>query len=267
MVLRPVATRLLKGRPENRLARRRLDIELVRRRLVDSRAAAQAAIVGKRVKLKGTLASKAATMVESGDPIEIVDDGPRHVSRAGAKLEAAIEAGSINIDGRRAIDVGASTGGFTDCLLQHGAVSVLALDVGYGQLDWSLRSDSRVTVMDRTNVRHVEPSSLGAPFDVVVVDLSFISLTKVLHVLAELGDDSSDWVMLVKPQFEVGPDRVASGGVVRDPVARGEAIRAVVAAAEEFGLRCCGGMDSPIPGAKSGNVEHLLWFKKGTSGA
>lgn len=237
----------------------------MRRRLVESRSAAQSAIADGRVRLKGTPATKPATLVEPGDPIELVGDGPRFVSRAGAKLDAAIDAFDIPIAGRNAIDVGASTGGFTDCLLERGASSVLALDVGYGQLDWALRTDDRVTVMDRTNVRHVDPPSLGAPFGLIVVDLSFISLSKVLEVLSLLGDEDSDWVMLVKPQFEVGADRIASGGLVRDQEARSEAISRVVADASDVGLQCAGGIDSPVPGAKSGNVEHLLWFKKGSA--
>ncbi len=234
----------------------------MRRRLVESRSAAQSAIAEGRVRLNGTPATKPATLVESGDPIELVGDGPRFVSRAGAKLDAAIDAFDIPIVGRSAIDVGASTGGFTDCLLKRGASSVLAVDVGYGQLDWALRTDDRVSVMDRTNVRHVDPMSLGAPFEVIVVDLSFISLSKVLEVLSRLGDEDSDWVVLVKPQFEVGADRIASGGLVRDEEARSEAISKVIADASQVGLYRAGGIDSPVPGAKSGNVEHLLWFNK-----
>lgn len=252
----------VRGQAKNHLTRRRLDIELVRRRLVESRSAAQSAIDEGRVRLNGAPATKPATLVEAGDPIELVGDGPRFVSRAGAKLDAAIDAFEIPIAGRRAIDVGASTGGFTDCLLKRGASSVLAVDVGYGQLDWALRTDDRVSVMDRTNVRHVDPLSLGAPFDVIVVDLSFISLSKVLEVLSRLGDEDSDWVVLVKPQFEVGADRIASGGLVRDQEARSEAISRVIADALEVGLHVAGGIDSPVPGAKSGNVEHLLRFNK-----
>lgn len=233
--------------------------------MVDSRAAAQQAIADGRVSVRGATAHKAATLVAPDDSLELLGEGPPYVSRGGRKLAAALDAFGLDVKGRRAIDVGASTGGFTDCLLQRGASSVLALDVGYGQLDWKLRSDPRVTVMDRTNVRNVDPPALGAPFDVVVADLSFISLTKVMDVLAGLGTAGTDWVMLVKPQFEAGPDSVEPGGVVRQPAVRRRAIESVAEAASEAGLTRRGGLDSPVPGAKSGNVEHLLWFTKGTA--
>lgn len=245
------------------LVRRRLDVELVRRHLVESRTAAQQAIQEGRVKLGGNPSPKAATLVGENDPLDLVGSGPRFVSRAGDKLEAALDEFSIDVSGRTAIDVGASTGGFTDCLLARGVVSVLAVDVGYGQLDWKLRTDDRVTVMDRTNVRHIDPESLGAPFGVIVADVSFISLTKIMEKLAALGDDSSDWVVLVKPQFEAGPDDVESGGVVSDPEVRDRCIQGVVDSAAGFGLIRQDGRDSPVPGAKSGNVEHLLWLRKG----
>jgi 23S rRNA (cytidine1920-2'-O)/16S rRNA (cytidine1409-2'-O)-methyltransferase len=184
------------------------------------------------------------------------------VSRAGDKLDAAFEEFEIDVNERTAIDIGASTGGFTDCLLSRGVATVVAVDVGYGQLDWKLRSDDRVTVMDRTNARHIDAVALGAPFGVIVADVSFISLTKIMEKLAALGDRASDWVMLVKPQFEAGPDDVESGGVVTDPVVRDRCIQSVVEAAAEYGLECQGGLDSPVPGAKSGNVEHLAWFRQ-----
>jgi 23S rRNA (cytidine1920-2'-O)/16S rRNA (cytidine1409-2'-O)-methyltransferase len=180
------------------------------------------------------------------------------VSRGGEKLAGALERFELDVTSRRAIDVGASTGGFTDCLLQHGAVSVVAVDVGYGQLAWQLRTDDRVIVVERTNIRHADPADLGAPFELVVTDVSFISLRTVLpHLVALMGDDA-DLVALVKPQFEIGKGRVGKRGVVKDPAAHIEVLEACVTAVEESGLAVRGLTFSPIKGPE-GNIEFWLW--------
>jgi 23S rRNA (cytidine1920-2'-O)/16S rRNA (cytidine1409-2'-O)-methyltransferase len=240
--------------------RRRLDTELVHRKLVPSRSAAQDAIAAGRVELDGVIRPKASTLVAPGVSVRLVGEGPRYVGRGGQKLEAALDRFDIDVAGRQALDVGASTGGFTDCLLQRGASRVVAVDVGYGQLAWRLRSDPRVETVDRTNIRHADLEGLGAPFDVVVVDLSFISLRTVAAALRSAGAAGTDYVMLVKPQFEVGKDQVGRGGIVRDPELHRAAIVAVASGLEDHGLGAQGAVPSPITGAK-GNREFLLWCK------
>ncbi len=200
-------------------------------------------------------------MVAPADPLHVEDPSP-YVGRGAYKLDAALEAFPVAVAGRRAIDVGASTGGFTDRLLQGGAASVVALDVGHGQLHWRLRQDRRVVVVERTNIRTADPEALGAPFDVVVADLSFISLATVASALASLGDDSTDWIVLVKPQFEVGKDRVGKGGVVRDASTRASAIHSAVDALADAGVGAKGIVASPITGA-AGNQEYLVWARRG----
>lgn len=246
------------------MARRRLDAELVRRKLAASRSAAQDAIASGEVEVEGIVATKAASQVEDSASIRFVGEPARYVSRGGLKLEAALEGFDINVTGRRAIDVGASTGGFTDCLLQRGAGHVTALDVGYGQLDWKIRQDDRVRVIERMNARHMTVPAVGDPFDVVVADLSFISLRTVAPALAEVGATDADWLLLVKPQFEAGRDQVGKGGIVRDVAVRAEALSAVAGAFEELGLGLQGLIDSPITGAK-GNREFLIWLRRGRS--
>jgi 23S rRNA (cytidine1920-2'-O)/16S rRNA (cytidine1409-2'-O)-methyltransferase len=186
------------------------------------------------------------------------------VGRGGQKLDHALEQFDVPVSGRRAIDVGASTGGFTDCLLQREAASVVALDVGYGQLHHRIRSDPRVEVVERTNVRHVDPLEVGAPFDIVVADLSFISIQLVAEALSALGADGSDWVLLVKPQFEVGRELVGSGGVVRDPAIHREAIELAVRALVATGLGVLNVVASPITGAE-GNREFFVHARRGRS--
>ena len=213
----------------------------------------------------GVVEPKAATLVDPSSDVRLAGDETSFVSRAGKKLEAALAGFGIDVGGAKAIDVGASTGGFTDCLLQRGAAAVTAVDVGYGQLDWSLRTDPRVVVMERTNIRTAQSAELDAPFDVVVGDLSFIGLKLVAPQLVALGHEATDWVLLVKPQFEAGRDAVGSGGVVRDVEAR---VGAVVTVAEEFaglGLGTAGCLASPITGAKGGNQEFLLWLRHDAS--
>lgn len=246
------------------MTRRRLDAELVRRKLMPSRAAAREAIASGEVEVNGLVATKAASQVDEGVSIRFVGEPARFVSRGGLKLEAGLDAFAIDVGGRRALDVGASTGGFTDCLLQRGAAQVVAVDVGYGQLDWRIRNDPRVEVHERLNARHMSGAALGAPFDVVVADLSFISLATVAAPLAAVGGDGADWVLLVKPQFEAGRDQVGKGGIVRDVAVRAEALRNVIGVFEGEDLGARGVTDSPIAGAK-GNREFLLWLRRGAT--
>ncbi|MCQ0011230.1 TlyA family RNA methyltransferase [Actinomadura madurae] len=248
------------------MSRRRLDAELVRRGLARSREHAGQLIGDGRVRVGGQTAAKAATQVEARAAI-VVDEaggGPEYVSRGGHKLAGALEAfGDLRVKGRVCLDAGASTGGFTDVLLRAGAARVYAVDVGYGQIAWSLRTDDRVTVLERVNVRDLEPGMLGGPPpDLVVGDLSFISLKLVLAPLQRCAAPEADYAVMVKPQFEVGKDRVGAGGVVRDPELRAGAVRGVAGHAATLGLGVLGVTASPLPGP-SGNVEYFLWLRAG----
>lgn len=246
------------------VARRRLDAELVRRNLARSREHASQLIAAGRVTVGGNTATKPATQVETSAAIVVSSDDsdPDYVSRGGHKLAGALAAFmplGLKIEGRRALDAGASTGGFTDVLLRSGAGHVVAVDVGYGQLAWSLQSDERVSVKDRTNVRELTLESIdGVPVDLVVGDLSFIPLGLVLPALARCAAPDADLVLMVKPQFEVGKDRLGSGGVVRSPELRADTVKAVARKAAELGLGVQGVTASPLPGP-SGNVEYFLW--------
>ncbi|MGQ0630499.1 MAG: TlyA family RNA methyltransferase [Sporichthyaceae bacterium] len=250
--------------------RLRLDAELVRRGLARSREHAADLISAGRVSVHGRTATKSATQVELADPVLVTEDSgdPGYASRGGHKLAGALDAfdarpdGGPVVAGRLCLDAGASTGGFTDVLLRRGAARVLAVDVGYGQLAWSLQSDERVTVHDRTNVRELAPGDLGAPPQLIVADLSFISLAKTLPFLAALAAPDAEFVVMVKPQFEVGKDRLGPGGVVRDPEVRALAVRLVAAVATELGLGIRGVTASPLPGP-AGNVEYFLWMASG----
>lgn len=238
-------------------ARRRLDSELVRRGMATSRSEARSLVEQGRVLAGGSLATKAARMVDPGASLVVTGDRPRFVGRGGDKLQAALDTFSIDPAGLRVIDAGASTGGFTDCLLQAGATEVVALDVGHGQLDHRLRSDDRVLVVERTNLRSVEPGSFGR-FDAAVADLSFISLTLVMETLLSLVDPGGWLVLLVKPQFEAGRREVArGGGVVSDPAVWRRTVAAVASSAEGLGAAIMGVMVSPLKGAE-GNVEFLV---------
>jgi 23S rRNA (cytidine1920-2'-O)/16S rRNA (cytidine1409-2'-O)-methyltransferase len=243
--------------------RARLDAELVRRGLARSREHAAELVAGGLVRVAGTVATKPATGVEAATPL-LVDEQPGEtwVSRGGHKLAGALDAFGYAPAGRRALDAGASTGGFTDVLLRRGAASVVAVDVGYGQLAWSLQTDQRVTVVDRTNVRALEPEQVGEPVDLVVADLSFIPLGLVLPALLRCCRPDADLLPMVKPQFEVGRERLPAGGVVRDPALRAEAVRGVAAQAQALGLGVRGVTASPLPGP-SGNVEFFLWLTAG----
>ncbi|MBA0050542.1 TlyA family RNA methyltransferase [Streptomyces sp. AJS327] len=251
------------------MARRRLDAELVRRSLARSREHAGQLIAAGRVTVGGNVASKAATQVETSAALLVREDAddPDYVSRGGHKLAGALEAftpGGLRVRGRRALDAGASTGGFTDVLLRAGARQVVAVDVGYGQLAWSLRSDERVTTLDRTNVRSLTLEQVGEPVELVVGDLSFIPLGLVLPALRRCTVPEADLVLMVKPQFEVGRERLGSGGVVRGARLRAEAVSTVARRAEELGLGVRGVTASPLPGP-SGNVEYFLWLRAGAA--
>jgi 23S rRNA (cytidine1920-2'-O)/16S rRNA (cytidine1409-2'-O)-methyltransferase len=248
--------------------RRRLDAELVRRKLARSREHASQLIAAGRVTIAGTTAGKPATQVETSAALVVRDDetDPQYVSRGGHKLAGAFAAFTprgLRTEGRRALDAGASTGGFTDVLLRAGAAHVIAVDVGYGQLAWSLRSDERVTVKDRKNVRDLTLEDVGGErVGLVVGDLSFIPLGLVLPALLRCAAPDADLVLMVKPQFEVGRERLGSGGVVRSPRLRTEAVCAVAAQAAGHGLGVRGVTASPLPGP-SGNVEYFLWLCAG----
>ncbi|MFI8293830.1 TlyA family RNA methyltransferase [Streptomyces sp. NPDC085614] len=250
------------------VARRRLDAELVRRKLARSREHAGQLIAAGRVTVGKTVATKPATQVETAAAIVVAkdDNDPDYVSRGGHKLAGAFAAFvplGLAIEGRRALDAGASTGGFTDVLLRAGAAEVVAVDVGYGQLAWSLQSDERVVVKDRTNVRELTLDLIdGKPVDLVVGDLSFIPLGLVLPALAGCTAPDADLVLMVKPQFEVGKERLGTGGVVRSPELRADAVRNVARQAAGLGLGVLGVTASPLPGP-SGNVEYFLWLRAG----
>ncbi len=243
--------------------RRRLDVELVRRGLVPSRTRAVEAIDAGRVLVGGAPASTAARQVDGAEAIALLaEEGPTYVSRGGHKLAGGLDAFGTSVAGRWAVDVGASTGGFTDCLLQRGAAHVYAIDVGRSQLAWSLRQDRRVTVMERTNVRSVEPEALDPRPDLCVADLSFISLRTVAPSLLALTTDAADFVLLVKPQYEAGRARVGRRGIVRDPQVHAAVLREVVAGLDECGLGVGAVVPSPLRGA-DGNVEFLVHARRG----
>jgi len=244
--------------------RLRLDAELVRRGMARSREQAAELIAAGRVAVGGQPAAKAASQVavDSAITIEQASDDPDYVSRGGRKLAGALAAfPDLNVAGRRCLDAGASTGGFTDVLLRAGAAHVVAVDVGYGQLAWSLQTDPRVTVLDRVNVRSLTPEQVAPAPDLVVADLSFISLTLVLPALVACAAPDADFLLMVKPQFEVGKQMVG-GGVVRDPELRAGAVFAVAEAASLSGLGTLGVTASRLPGP-SGNVEYFLWLRSG----
>ena len=260
---------------DHRVARKqRLDLELVARGLVASRQRAQQLIRAGRVRSGDRVLDKPGTDVTAELPLA-VELPPRFVSRGGEKLEGALAVFPIAVAGRVCLDGGISTGGFTDCLLQRGATRVYGIDVGYGQTAWSLRSDERVVLKERTNLRRLTPEELYGPEDprpdLAVADVSFISLGLVLPALLALlqpreqaAHGRRDLVLLVKPQFEVGKARVGKGGVVRDPEAHGDAIHGVIAAAQALGLAPLGLVASPITGP-AGNHEYLLWLQDATA--
>lgn len=246
--------------------RSRLDAELVRRGLVRSREQAAALILAGKVQIDGQPAGKPATGVAPDVSLVVRSDptSPDYVSRGAHKLSAALAVFGaalppLTVGGHRCLDAGASTGGFTDVLLRAQAAHVVAVDVGYGQLAWALRTDERVTVLERTNVRWLTPDLIDGQVDVTVADLSFIGLRTVLPALQACTKPAGALVVLVKPQFEVGRDALGDGGVVRDPALRAAAVLGVARAAQGLGLRVRGVVASPLPGPR-GNVEFLLWL-------
>jgi 23S rRNA (cytidine1920-2'-O)/16S rRNA (cytidine1409-2'-O)-methyltransferase len=248
------------------LKRLRLDAELVRRGLARSREQAAELVAAGRVSVGGQVATKPATQVVPAEAIVVAEGTtgePEYASRGGHKLAGALDAfAGVRVEGRYCLDAGASTGGFTDVLLRRGAAQVVAVDVGYGQLAWNLRTDPRVRPVERTNVRTMQPELFDRPPELVVADLSFISLALVLPALVGCAQPGADFVLMVKPQFEVGRERLGAGGVVRDPALRADAVRGVAAAAAELELGIAGVTASPLPGP-SGNVEYFLWMHAG----
>lgn len=238
----------------------RLDVVLVERGLATSQRHAQALIGAGEILVDETPCDRPAAMIRPAQVVRLRSPPLPYVSRGGLKLQAALDAWPIDPTGRVCADVGASTGGFTDCLLQRGAARVYAIDVGYGQLAWKLRQDPRVVVMERTNVRDL--AALPEPVSLIVGDLSFISLRLILPVIQKLLP-AGEAVLLVKPQFEVSAEQVARGGVVRDAAARQQAVEEVNAVATALGFVVRDQMESPVPGAKSGNIEWLVWLTHG----
>ena len=248
------------------MKRRRVDTLLAERGLSPSRTSAAASIRAGSVRVGrgGARASKPGQLVAVDEALAL-EEPPRYVSRGGIKLENALRELDVEVAGRDCLDVGASTGGFTDCLLRHGAARVCALDVAHGQLDWGIRNDERVHVIERANARHLDPAELPWPPSLATIDVSFISLRKVMPAVAEAIAPDGELLALVKPQFELGRERVGRGGVVRDPGARRDALAAVAHAAAELGLAVHGFVPSGLPGPK-GNVETFVWCWRGGDG-
>ncbi len=239
----------------------RLDIRLVSEGLAPSRERAKTMIMEGIVFVDGQREDKAGTQVAEDAVIEIRGKTLAYVSRGGLKLEKAMQTFPIRLEGLVCMDIGASTGGFTDCMLQNGAVRVYAVDVGYGQLAWSLRQDERVVVMEKTNIRYVTPEDIGEPLDFASVDVSFISLDKVLPAAHVLLKDGAEMVCLIKPQFEAGREKVGKKGVVRDPAVHREVIEKVTQTADALGFAPLGLTYSPVKGPE-GNIEYLIWLRK-----
>lgn len=248
------------------MGRRRLDAELVRRGLAGSRAEAQQAVQAGQVTVGGAPATKTTTLVGADDALALAGPARLFVSRGGEKLAAALDVFAIDPAARDCLDAGASTGGFTDCLLQRGARHVVALDVGHGQLAWELRTDPRVTPLDKTNVRDLDPDDLPYRPSLVTADLSFISLRLAIEPLARAAAPGADLILLVKPQFEVGRRHVGRGGVVRDPDGWRLAIERTAEACERAGAGAVGLIPSPLRG-RAGNVEFLLHARAGRRGS
>ncbi len=238
--------------------RLRLDRYLVERGLVESREKGQALILAGSVLVNGQKVDKAGALVPADADIRILGDQLPYVSRGGLKLEAALTHFDVSVQGRIALDIGASTGGFTDCLLQRGCRKVYAVDVGYGQMAWKLRQDPRVVLIERTNIRQIEPGIIPERADIAVIDVSFISLEKVIPAVVRLLRPGASVIALIKPQFEVGRDRVGKGGIVRDDAAREEAKERIAAFFAAQGFLVRGVIPSPITG-QDGNVEFLLY--------
>ncbi|NLC76613.1 MAG: TlyA family RNA methyltransferase [Clostridia bacterium] len=244
------------------MEKKRLDVLLVEKGLFPTRQKAQGAIMAGRVLVDGQKKDKAGTQVPVTANIAVTGQDLPYVSRGGLKLEKALAVFPVEMKGKTVLDVGASTGGFTDCALKHGATRVIAVDVGYGQLAWELRQDPRVTVLERTNVRYLTLDQIGGqPVDIVTVDVSFISLSLVLPAVVPLARETADYILLIKPQFEAGRHQVGKHGVVKDPKAHRQVIIKIMEKGNELGLNP-GGLDySPITGPE-GNIEYLIWLTK-----
>lgn len=244
-----------------KVKKERLDILLVERNLVQSRARAKTTIMAGLVLVDGNKIDKAGTMVKENADIRVLGNKIPYVSRGGLKLEKAIKEFHVELSGKVTADIGASTGGFTDCMLQNGAVKVFAIDVGYGQLDWSLRTDERVINMERTNVRNVTPEDIGELIDLASIDVAFISLEKVLPAVKAMLKPEGEIVALIKPQFEAGKEKVGKKGVVRDPKVHLEVIHSVIQLAREMEFSVRELTYSPVKGPE-GNIEYLVWLSK-----
>lgn len=238
--------------------RRRLDRELVARGLAPDSQAAAVLIAGRRVTVEGAPALQATRLVAATDAVRVLKPGAAFVTRGGGKLAGALEDLAISVAGRHCLDAGTGAGGFTDCLLQRGAGSVVAVDVGYGDFAWTLRQDPRVRLLERCNIRTVDPVLLGGPFGLVVADLSFISLAAVAPALVGAAGPGADLVLLVKPQFEAHRDQVPAGGVIADPAVWASTLRRVAAAFEGLGMHLAGVVASRLRGAE-GNQEFFVW--------
>ena len=244
------------------MTRRRLDVELVRRHLARSREQAQEFIADGLVEVNGMIATKAASQVDENAAIKLATDtSDDYVSRGAHKLIGALDAFGIDVSGKVVLDAGASTGGFSDVLLRRGAAHIYCVDVGYGQLAWKISQDERTTVMDRTNIRYLTPEDLGQQVELIVADLSFISLETVLPALVSVLEQSGSALLMVKPQFEVGKELLGPGGVVSDNQQRIDAVNKIASKAFELGLGMAGVVASPLPGP-SGNVEYFLWLNR-----
>ena len=239
----------------------RLDVLLVKRNLAESREKAKALIMSGIVYVNGQKEDKAGTTFEETAPIEVRGSTLKYVSRGGLKLEKAMDRFGVRLDGKICMDVGASTGGFTDCMLQNGAVKVYSVDVGHGQLAWKLRNDERVVCMEKTNIRYVAPEDIADPIGFASIDVSFISLTKVLGPVKALLEDNGQIVCLIKPQFEAGREKVGKKGVVREPAVHLEVIDMVIDYALSIGFEALNLEFSPIKGPE-GNIEYLLYLQK-----
>ncbi len=243
----------------HKLQKVRLDKLLFEKGLVESREKSRALILGGNVTVNGTVVDKAGTLIRQDVELQIAEKMP-YVSRGGLKLQHALEVFPINVEGKTAMDAGASTGGFTDCLLQYGARKVYAVDVGYGQFHWKLRNDERVVLLEKTNIRYLEKNKIHDEIDIAVIDVSFISLLKVIPKIKEFLKPSGEIAALIKPQFEAGKKDVGKGGVVRDDKIRLEIVEIIERESEKMGLKSMGVEESPIKGPK-GNIEYLIYLK------
>ncbi len=247
------------------MARYRLDVLLFQRGLAPTREKARALVLAAKVRVNGKIIDKAGTAVAEDAEIILEPNRNKYVSRGGQKLEKALQEFNLEIKNKVVLDIGASTGGFTDCILQHGAARVYAVDVGYGQLDWTLRHDPRVINMEKRNIRNVTLADIGEKVDLVLIDVSFISVQKILPGIKGLMKDQGEMIVLVKPQFEAGREKVGKRGVVKDPAVHREVLSYIIQAGEKVDLHCAAVGFSPIKGPQ-GNIEFLVHLLHGIPG-